>query len=170
MSTPTTLAGLATGTWQLDPTRSSVEFEVPSVYGLMSVKGQFDRYEGRLDLSARPAVALTIEADSVNTDNGRRDAHLRTAAFFDVANHPHVRFDADAADLDGGTLKVRGLLYAAGGHAPVEADADVTQVGHEFEIEAAALVDQRELGMTWNVLGVIRAPTKLIVRGRLVPA
>jgi hypothetical protein len=46
----------------------------------------------------------------------------------------------------------------------------VTAVGDELEIEATAKVDQRELGMTWSPLGVIRAPSRLIVRGRLVRA
>jgi len=44
----------------------------------------------------------------------------------------------------------------------------VTAIGDEFEIEATTLTDQRELGMTWSPLGRVRAPSKLIVRGRLV--
>jgi hypothetical protein len=43
-------------------------------------------------------------------------------------------------------------------------------VGGEFEIEAAALADHRELGMTWSPMGILRAPSKLIIRGRLVRA
>jgi polyisoprenoid-binding protein YceI len=170
MSTTTTLTtnDLATGTWRLDPSRSSVDFHVRSVYGLITVKGHFDRYQGTLDLSGRPAIALIVEADSLDTNNERRDKHLRSADFFDVADHPQVRFEADAADLDGDTMKVRGLLYAAGRHVPVEADATVTAAGDEFEIEATALTDQRELGMTYSPLGVISAPSRLIVRGRLV--
>jgi polyisoprenoid-binding protein YceI len=168
MTTSLTTAGLATGTWRLDPARSTVEFQVPMLLGLMTAKGRFDRYEGTLDVSGRPAVALTVEADSLNTDNVRRDKHLRSPDFFDVANHGRVRFEADAADLDGDTLKIRGLLYAAGGHTPVVADATIVQVGDEFEIEATARVDQRELGMTWNFLSVIRAPSTLTVRGRLI--
>ena len=60
-------AGGATGTWRLDPARSSVEFHVRHFYGLMTVKGRFDRYQGSLDLSARPAVELVIDADSLDT-------------------------------------------------------------------------------------------------------
>jgi polyisoprenoid-binding protein YceI len=171
MSTPTTpetAAGLATGTWRLDPSRSSAEFQVPMLGGLMTAKGHFDRYQGTLNVSGRPAVALVVDADSLDTRNKRRDKHLRSSDFFDVANHPQVRFEADAADFHGGTLKVRGLLYAAGAHVPVDVDATVSQVGDEFEIEAIALVDQRELGMTFSPLGVIRASSKLIIRGRLV--
>jgi len=97
--------GLATGTWRLDPARSSVEFHVPHFYGLMTVKGHFDSYHGRLDLSAHPAVELVIDADSLNTKQKQRDKHLRSEHFFDVANHLQVRFEADTATLDGNTLK-----------------------------------------------------------------
>jgi polyisoprenoid-binding protein YceI len=165
---PGATAGLATGLWRLDPSRSSVEFHVRNFYGLMTVNGHFDRYQGVLDVSGRPTVALVIEADSLDTDNKQRDKHLRSEDFFDVANHPWVRFEADAADLDGGKLNVRGLLYAAGKYVPLDVDATVTAVGEQFEIEANALVDHRQLGMTWSPMGVVRAPSKLIVRGRLV--
>ena len=163
-----TTAALATGTWRLDPARSSVEFQVRNLYGLTTVKGHFDSFEGTLRMSGRPAVALTIEADSLDTDNERRDKHLLSDAFFDAAAHPRVRFEADAADLEGDKLKVRGLLYAAGKHVPLAVDAAVAAAGEEFEIAATALVDQRRLGMTWSPLGMIRSPSRLTVRGRLV--
>lgn len=166
MITPAASA-LATGVWRLDPSRSSVEFHVPNLYGLMAVKGRFDRYHGTLDVSGPPAVALIVEADSLDTNNKRRDTHLRSGDFFDVANHPWVRFEADAVEIDGEAMKVRGLLYAAGTCVPVEADVAVTAVGDELEIAATALVDQRELGMTFSPLGTVGAPSKLIVRGRL---
>ena len=43
------------------------------------------------------------------------------------------------------------------------------EVDGELEVEASALADHRKLGMTWSPLGILRAPSKLIVRGRLVP-
>ena len=170
MSTiPATARAVAAGTWRLDPSQSSVEFHVRHFYGLMTVKGRFDRYEGTLDLSARPAVALVVDADSLDTNQGQRDKHLRSKDFFDVAAHPQVRFEADSVEAQGETLKIRGLLYAAGNHVPVEADTTVTAAGDEYEVEASALADHRKLGMTWSPLGILRAPSKLIVRGRLVP-
>lgn len=159
--------GLAAGTWRLDPSRSSVEFHVRHFYGLITVKGHFDRYAGTVNLSQRPAVSLIVDADSLDTKNKRRDKHLRSADFFDVADHPQVQLEAETADLDGQTLKVRGVLSAAGQQVPVEADAIVTPVGDEFEIEATARVDHRELGMTWSPAGILRAPSELVVRGRL---
>jgi polyisoprenoid-binding protein YceI len=170
LTVPTARAagGLASGTWRVDPARSSVEFHVRHFYGLMTVKGRFDRYRGSLDLAGRPAVELVVDAESLDTKVKQRDKHLRADDFFDVVNHPQVRFEADAATLDGTTLKARGRLHAAGKHIPLDVDATVTPVDGEFEIEATALADHRELGMTWSPLGILRAPSKLIVRGRLV--
>jgi polyisoprenoid-binding protein YceI len=161
--------GLAAGAWRLDPARSSVEFHVRHLYGLITVTGRFDRYQGSLDLSARPAVELVIDADSLDTRVQKRDKHLRSDDFFDVVNHPQVRFAADTATLDGNTLKARGRLHAAGKHVPLHVDATVTAVGDGFELEATALADQRQLGML-SPLGIMRAPCKLIVRARLVRA
>jgi polyisoprenoid-binding protein YceI len=163
-------AGLATGWWLLDPARSSAEFEVPSVYGLATVRGRFRRYVGTLNMSEPPAVALVLEADSLDTGNRRRDKHLRSAAFFDAADFPWVRFEADATELDDDELRVRGELYAAGKHVPLEVEATVRAVGDEFEIEASAVVDHRELGMRFSPLGIVGDHTRLRVRGRLMRA
>lgn len=98
------------GRWRLDPERSSVEFHVRHFYGLVTVKGHFDRYEGTLDQGARPAIQLTIEAASLDTGNARRDKHLRSPEFFDAERQPQVSFVSDSAVLDGEKLKLRGSL------------------------------------------------------------
>lgn len=125
-TTPHATPLIADGVWRLDRARSSVAFHVRHFYGLMTVKGEFADYEGTLDLSAAPAVELTIRAASLNTNQSKRDEHLRSKDFFDVEHHQQVR------------------------------------------IEAVTEADHRELGMTWSPLGILRAPSKLIVRGRLV--
>jgi polyisoprenoid-binding protein YceI len=160
---------LARGTWILDPDRSSVEFRAPLLFGRFgTVKGGFGRYRGTLDMDARPAIELTIEAGSIDTGNAKRDAHLRSADFFNAEEHPQVRFESESAALDGEALHVRGTLRAGGGSSPLDVVATVRPVGEEFEIEAGAEVDQRELGMTYSPLGTLRGPARLTVRGRLV--
>jgi len=156
------------GRWRLDPARSCVEFHVRNFYGLQTVKGRFASYDGTLELGARPVVLLTIDAASLNTDNAKRDKHLRSADFFDVERHPHIRFTSSIATADGDSLKLRGQLDAAGKQIPLELDATVRIVDGELDLEAVTYADQRELGMTWSPLGMVRAPSKLIVRARLV--
>ena len=161
-------APIAAGAWRLDPARSSVEFHVRHFYGLMTVKGEFADYDGTLDLAATPAVELTLQAASLDTKQAKRDEHLRSGDFFDVGNHPQIRFGSDSVELDGDTLRVQGQLEAAGRSIPLEFDAPVREVDGELEIEAVTEADHRELGMTWSPLGILRAPSKLIVRGRLM--
>lgn len=155
------------GIWRLDPRRSSVEFRARSLWGLVNVKGRFDRYHGHLDLSADPAVELTIDAASVQTGHRKRDEHLRSSDFFDAQAHPQVRFVSHSVDQQDGTLKVRGQLLARGGSIPLELDARVRRTDGDLEIEAATSARHRELGMTWSPLGMVRARSKLFVRAHL---
>lgn len=174
MSIPKTLSNdrfgeAISGRWQLDPQRSSVEFHAKNFWGLSIVKGRFDDYQGRLELSANLAIELTIDAASVQTGNRRRDQHLRSSDFFDAENHPRVQFLSDSVDLQGDTLKVRGRLVARGHSIPLELDAAVRQVDGELEIEAATTAPHRELGMTWSPLGMIRPRSELFVKAHLIP-
>jgi polyisoprenoid-binding protein YceI len=154
--------------WRIDPARSQVEFRAPTFWGLMTVKGHFERYDGTLDLRREPAIELTIEAGSLDTKNNMRDKHLRSGDFFDVAHHPEVRFVSDRARLDGDRLTVSGRLYAAGKSIPLDVEATLSAVDGELEVDATASADQFQLGMSHGALGMIRTPSELIVRGRLV--
>jgi polyisoprenoid-binding protein YceI len=173
MSThPTNPIGTATidaTSWQLDPSRSSIGFQVKSIWGMVTVKGRFSRYHGTLDLSARPAIELTIEADSLDTANDKRDAHLQGPDFFDAEKHPYIRFVSESATLDGERLHVRGQLRARGSSIPLELDATLRRVGDDLAIEAVTTADHRQLGMSWNTLGMIGAVSRLMVTGRLLP-
>jgi polyisoprenoid-binding protein YceI len=159
---------IETTRWRIDPARSSVEFHVRAMWGLATVKGRFSRYQGTLDLSGRPAIEVTIETESLDTGNEKRDAHLRSPDFFGAEKHPYVRFVSESATLEGDRLKVRGRLHARGSSLPLEIDAPLRRVGDELEIAAATQVDHRDLGMTWNLLGTVGRITRLTVRGRLV--
>jgi polyisoprenoid-binding protein YceI len=154
--------------WRIDPQRSSVEFRVRNFYGLQTVKGRFEHYRGTLDLSAQPSIDLAIDAASLTTKNAQRDKHLRSADFFDVENHPQVSFVSKRVTVEGDRLVVFGDLEAAGRSIRLELEGTIRPVGDELELDVSTFADHRELGMTWNRLGMMRTPSNLIVRGRLV--
>jgi polyisoprenoid-binding protein YceI len=167
---PFGLQYIAHGRWRLDPAQSRLEFCTPTLWGLATVTGHVDRYDGILDLRRSPAIGLTIEADSLSTNNGFRDRHLRSDDSFDVRNHPEVRFVSETPTLHGETLSVRGRLDAAGSSLPLAFDAHLRRVDDDVELEARAHADHRRFGMSHGLLGMIRTPSELIVHGRLVRA
>jgi polyisoprenoid-binding protein YceI len=156
------------GRWRLDSQRSRLEFRARKLWGLVTVKGRFKDYEGQLELGATPALELTIDAASLHTGIRKRDRHLRSADFFDVENHPRVRFVSDSVDPHDDMLRVRGRLSARGRSIPLELDAQVRRIDGELEIEAGTVAPHRELGMTWSPLGMVRPRSELLVRAHLV--
>ncbi len=160
----------ATQRWIVDPTGSTVEFEIRHMWGLGTVRGQFRRFQGSYvaDVEA-PAIELTIDASSVDTGNRRRDEHLRTEDFFDLSAHPEVKFTSSSVVGTGdGRLRVSGTLEVAGTTIPVSLDASVSELGDALEIDSETTLDHRSLGMSSGPLASIRPPAWLHVRARLV--
>ena len=169
-STVTTLPGLTTGTWTIDPSHSEIGFVVRHMM-VSKVKGHFSQVAGTITVAENvldSSVVATVPATSINTRDDNRDAHLRSADFFDAENHPEVRFRSRIVnDHGGGRLHVEGELEAAGERARLQLDVTVTHADGGLELDATATVDQRQLGMTWSPLGVIRTPTAASVHARL---
>jgi polyisoprenoid-binding protein YceI len=162
---------LANTSWELDPANSSFEFRVRHFWGLTTVTGHFDRFDGSLEIDGEGnwQMSLTIDAASLDTGHEKRDTHLRSAEFFAAEEHPAVRFTSTSVTEAGeGRLHVTGDLEAAGKRIPLTFDATVRDVeGGRLEIEATAIADHRELGMTWSPLGTLRPPSTLIANARL---
>ena len=169
-SQPTLSRNLETSRWRIDPARSRIEFHSLTLWGLMIMRGRFERYDGTLDLRPEPAIELTMDASSVDTGNKIRDKHLRSSDFFDIERHSRVRFVSETADLDGERLKVSGRLYAAGKSTPLELEATIRQDGAELELDACACTNHRQLGMPRGILGIFYPPHDLIVHGHERPA
>ena len=169
MATDDSAPPITQARWRIDPKRSRFEFHSKTFWGMMTVTGRFDRYEATLDLSADPAIEVTIEADSLDTGNSVRDKHLRSVDFFDVENHPQIRFISDEVTLDGERLSVRGRLHAAGRSVPLLIEGKVAQAAAALSVEAFAEVDHRQLGMSRGPLAMVRPPTRLTIRARAVP-
>jgi polyisoprenoid-binding protein YceI len=170
MSTTVTGTQTTVEWWTADPARTTVEFEVEHLWGLHTVRGRFRRFDGVYVVgTAGPEIELTIDAASVDTGISVRDRHLRSADFFDVDEHPQVRFTAmQITGIGNGQVRVSGELDVAGTSVPLAFDASVRMIGAELELEATTTVDQRLLGMSQGPLRHIRHPAKLHVKTHLV--
>jgi polyisoprenoid-binding protein YceI len=170
MSTTTSHQSTAATTrFTVDPGDTSVEFSVKTFWGLMTVHGRFDSFDGFYEVGPNGTrIELTVDANSLDTGNTTRDKHLRSTDFFHVIEHPHVRFISSRVhEVGGGYLHVVGHLDVAGNVVPLEFPATIRPIGIEHEVEATVAVDQSQLGMSSGQLGMIRRPAMLHIKARL---
>lgn len=146
-------------TWQLDPTHTTIGFTVRHMV-VAKVHGRFTRFSGDITVDEKGAplaASVEIEAASIDTQVGARDDHLRSADFFDVENHPALRFRSNTIEKAGGdryrivgTLEIRGIAK--------EVVLDAEYLGHmkdpfgteRLAFSAKTSIDRREFGLTWN--------------------
>jgi polyisoprenoid-binding protein YceI len=160
----------AEGRWRLDPSASKAEFRVPHFWGLVTVRGHFERLDGYLDLDGgQPReMTLTIDAASLHTGISRRDKHLRTGGFFDTDGHPEVRFrSTSVSEVADNRLRVEGELEAGGERLTVTLAPTIHRTSDRLEVDVTTTVDQRQLGMTWSPLGMTRSPVTVTVHASL---
>ncbi len=159
MSTPTA-ATAATTTWKIDPSHSHIEFAVKHLM-ITTVKGRFSGVEGVVRLDERdPSAAdvdVKIDASTIDTREPQRDAHLRSADFFDVETYPHLVFKASRiASRRGNEFKLAGDLTLHGVTRPVVLDvveegrAKDPWGGERLGFSATTKVKRSDFGLTWN--------------------
>jgi polyisoprenoid-binding protein YceI len=172
LDTPSEL-GLPIGTWNVEPSGSRFEFAVKTMWGLATVKGHFERFEGVLEVQSDHARGeLTLETSSLETGHAKRDTHLRSADFFDVANHPTVSFLATAiTPRRGEDLTITGDLTVAGSVIRLQLPVRVTRGDQgRLHLGTTVTVTREQAGMTWNRGGMIRGPVRLTAELELGPA
>ena len=115
---------LPTGTWHVDSAHSRVEFAAKQL-GVATVRGAFKEFEGTLDLDAGRACG-TVKTASVDTRNGRRDKHLRSADFFQVMEHPELHFEStEIRPLAEDNFEIEGDLTIRGVTNPIVLAAEL---------------------------------------------
>ena len=156
MSTETLNQQIPTGTWTLDPVHSSIQFGITHS-GIATFRSGFREYSASLTGGEHPQLEGAVEVASIDIDEEQFKGHLLSPEFFDVENHPQLKFSSSELVVgdDGqvrlsGELEIRGetrAVNAVGRFAGVPAYLDGKErVG--FSVEAA--LDRREFGLNWN--------------------
>ena len=156
------LALAAPSNWNIDASHSQVGFAVKHLV-ISNVRGEFGAYQGKLFLDeadvTKSTVNATIDVNSLNTKVADRDAHLKSADFFDVAKYPTMTFKSTKVEKAGkDRLKVTGDLTLHGVTKPVVLDvstsAEVKGMYGETRRAFAATtkIDRKDFGLTWNKL------------------
>jgi polyisoprenoid-binding protein YceI len=163
------VTALPVGAWEVDPANSRVGFDVRHLWGLGSVRGRFEEFAGKLVAHERGVEGeLSIHAASVNTNNGRRDEHLRSAAFFDVERYPEIRFTTSAVTDRRGGLTVSGDLLIGAKQLRLQLPATVEDRGDRVVVRTATEIARKDAGLAWNVAGMIARRAKLDLELELV--
>lgn len=156
MSTDT---AVSTGTWTIDPTHTEIGFTVRHL--MSKVRGKFDTFEGTVvtsdDVTAS-SVNVSVDLTSINTGTADRDAHLRSADFFEVDAYPSMTFtstgitqNSDDEFVLAGDLTIKGVTK------PLELEVEFLGEGGDpwggtrVGVEAKGEISRKEFGIDFNI-------------------
>jgi polyisoprenoid-binding protein YceI len=158
MSTVTATA--ARTTWKVDPAHSQVEFAVRHMM-ITTVRGRFTDVKGTVvtegNDSTKAQVEVIIDVNSIDTREPQRDAHLKSADFFDVEKFPYITFKSRrVTDVRGDEFKLVGDLTIHG--VTREVVLEVTSEGQAKDpwgneragYSATTRINRSDFGLTWN--------------------
>src|SRR5215472_8289613 len=112
----TSIPGYVAGTWTIDPVHSEVGFTARHMM-VSKVRGRFRAFSGQVVTGTSPldsSVTAEIDLSSIDTGNDQRDAHIRSADFFEVETYPATTFPAPGAHTDSGVHVPAGELTLKG--------------------------------------------------------
>lgn len=146
--------------WAIDPAHSEVSFAVKHLM-ISTVKGSFRNVSGSILLDetnpADSSVEAEIETASIDTRQEQRDAHLRSADFFDAETYPALTFKSTKVEPKrAGEFRVLGDLTIRGITKPVVLDVEETgrandlYGGTRVAYVATTKFDRTDFGLTWN--------------------
>lgn len=146
--------------FNIDPSHSTVRFSIKHMM-IAKVHGAFEKVTGTLTYDAasidQSIVDVSIDAGSINTHEPQRDAHLKSADFFDVEKYPTITFKSKRVYSDGDDIKIIGDLNIHGVTQSVTLNAEQpsdemkdpwgnTKIG----ISATTKIKRKDFGLTWN--------------------
>lgn len=149
----------AAGNYDLDSTHSEVGFSVKYMM-FSTTNGKFDAFKVDADLNegdlSKSTVSVVIDATSINTENAKRDGHLKSPDFFDAAKHPELKFVSTSLVKDGAAWKLNGNLTMRGVTKPITLKAEISETiknpwgQYVRGVKVRGALNRSEFGLTWN--------------------
>ena len=152
---------VAADVWQIDGVHSSAQFSVTHLM-ISTVKGEFGTLSGTIEFDGKDVGSVkadaTIDATTINTHNEKRDGHLKSPDFFDVAKFPTITFKSKkVVPGAAGTFKLVGDLTMHGVTKEVTLDGAgpskvIKGMGGETRVAASATtkINRQDFGVKWN--------------------
>ena len=147
------------GTWRVDPSHSSVGFEVKHMM-IATVRGRFREFEGTLEAAEDLADSRcygNVKVASIDTGEPDRDAHLRSPDFFDAERCPEITFKSTHIEnVEGPAYRITGDLTIKGETREVTLDATVEGAGedpwgnHRVGVSATGIINRNDFGLRWQ--------------------
>ena len=155
------LASAATSSWEIDPAHSQVNFKVRHMM-ISNVEGKLGALTGTIQFDDKAPAKSTVEAQidvtGINTGNDKRDGHLKSPDFFDVAKFPSATFKSTKIQKSGkGKFKVTGDLTLHGVTKPVVLAVEGPSAAMKDPFgatrrafSATGKINRKDFGLTWN--------------------
>jgi polyisoprenoid-binding protein YceI len=168
--------------WIIDTVHTEVGFKVRHLV-VSQTSGKFSKFEGTVEAEKEDfsdaKISFSADVDSVTTANEQRDGHLKSADFFDAANHPKLTFSSTEVKKKGDDYIVKGNLTIRGTTKPVELHVEFGGVhkspyGHTVAgFDITGKINRQDFGLTWSALTeagglVVGDEVKLIINAELI--
>jgi polyisoprenoid-binding protein YceI len=149
--------------WLIDPAHSAAHFSVRHLM-ISNVRGEFGKISGNVTLDpsdlTKSTIEVSIDTASIDTREPQRDEHLRSADFFDVANHPAITFRSTRITTTGsdrfkvtGDLTIRGVSRDATFDVEGPTSAIKDPWGNiRTGVTASTKINRKDFGLVWNAL------------------
>ena len=148
--------------WKIDPAHSEIQFKVKHLM-ITTVTGYFRNFDLEVetqseDFSSASRIEFTAEIDSIDTNNAQRDAHLKSADFFDSENNQQIKFIGKKFNAEGDKANLTGDLTIRGTTKPITLNVEYggivvdpygqTKAG--FTVNGK--ISRKEFGLTWSAV------------------
>jgi polyisoprenoid-binding protein YceI/predicted dinucleotide-binding enzyme len=151
-------AEIPAGTWTIDPVHSSISFSVRHLM-VSRVRGTLGTFSGEITVSSEgtPSVSAEIEVSSLDTGNDQRDAHLKSAEFFDVEQHPTATFTSTGVRADGSGYALDGAFTLRGITKPISIGLEFNGInpgmghGAVAGFQASVILNRKDFGVDINM-------------------